>query len=189
MGHSGLCEWSVCLCGGWLPGHAPNWGCGNRSTDAISLHSLYWLLLLLRPWCSGYTGAILAESLSLFQGDICLENIPVLWKYLDNLSAVLATAVTQSNDCSDSSWASFSALPVWFLPQLLHLASCAGYFLLTIFFYLLSSSGDYFFPFYLSSCTNISASPFFPSFHPKTTSWSSTPSILWLWIGVHLLST
>lgn len=53
------------------------------------------LLLSPRPWCSGYTGAILAESLSLFQGETCLEDIPALRKYLDNLSAVLAIAVTQ----------------------------------------------------------------------------------------------
>ena len=124
---------SFCLGGGRLPCHAPGQGRSDCGADTVSLHSLCWLLFLLHPWCSGSTGAILAESLSLFQGEICLEDIPVFKKYLDNLSAVLATEATQSNASSVSSWASFYALPVWFLPQLLHLASCAGYFLLMIF--------------------------------------------------------
>lgn len=61
-----------------------------------------------------------------------------------------------------------------------HLNSCSGYLLLIIFFYLVSYSGEYLFPFYFFSCT---------IFFPPSTSKTQAEEALRLCCGCELVCT
>lgn len=83
--------------------------------------------------------------------NLCFK-MKYVWKTSPSFENISIT-FQQSSPCSDSSWASFSALPI--PPQLIFRLVVVNIF----FFYLVSYSGEYLFPFYLFSFTIFSLLP------------------------------
>lgn len=104
-------------------------------------------------------------------------KVKYVWKTSQSFENISIT-FQQSNACSDSSWASFSSLPMWtqaILPQLMF-----RLFAINNFFYLVSYSGEYLFPFYFFSCT---------IFFPPSTSKTQAEEALHLCCGCELVCT
>lgn len=106
--------------------------------------------------------------------NLCFK-MKYVWKTSPSFENISIT-FQQSSPCSDSSWASFSALPI--PPQLIFRLVVVNIFF-SIWYLTLES---------IYSLFTCFLSQFFPSFHLQNTSWRNTLSLLWLWIGVHLPS-